>query len=318
MIRIKICISCILLAVLTAFPFQGNAATLDNIEGDNTSNKIAFDKLTEAQLLHLIDSIFELENVPTELINDLNKYIKLKNENRNTPVTITTELISIPDSKTIFINEMDSVAIDSSFSIAISAIEKSNFTLPIVGVITSKYGWRDNELHKGIDIDMNKGDTVRALMDGVVRFSKKHMGYGNVVIVSHSNGLETLYAHLSKLKVTVGQTVKAGELIGLGGNTGKSTGSHLHFETRFKGEAINPQFFVSFEEAKLLSDTFCVKKTKWGCTAYPENATFHVIKRGDNLFEIAKRYGTNKKKIKELNCMSRKSVLKVGQKIRIS
>ena len=108
MIRIKICISCILLAVLTAFPFQGNAATLDNIEGDNTSNKIAFDKLTEAQLLHLIDSIFELENVPTELINDLNKYIKLKNENRNTPVTITTELISIPDSKTIFINEFTS------------------------------------------------------------------------------------------------------------------------------------------------------------------------------------------------------------------
>jgi len=108
------------------------------------------------------------------------------------------------------------------------------FTMPIKGTITSRYGWRKGRPHKGIDIDLITGDNVRSVMDGKVRFAQYYGGLGRVVVIRHRNGLETLYAHLSKILVKPNDVVISGQVIGKGGNTGRSRGSHLHFEARYK------------------------------------------------------------------------------------
>ncbi|HEX8350051.1 MAG TPA: M23 family metallopeptidase, partial [Hymenobacter sp.] len=122
---------------------------------------------------------------------------------------------------------------------------------------TSGFGFRGYRWHYGTDLDLETGDTVRAAFDGVVRISKwDGSGYGNYLLVRHYNGLETLYGHLSKALVTTGTFVKAGQVIGLGGNTGRSTGSHLHYEVRYEGNPINPTEVYDFPDYKLWKDNF--------------------------------------------------------------
>lgn len=171
-------------------------------------------------------------------------------------------------------------------------------------------------MHKGIDIDLVKGDTVVVAFDGMVRVAKRDAGFGNVVIVRHYNGLETVYAHLSKIKVKTGDIIKSGDIVGLGGNTGHSTGSHLHFEVRLKGIHMNPKYMISFAEQKLVADEFMIKKNKWGLIAYPLNSKFYSVKNGDTIFEIAKHFGATTATIKQMNNLYGKRIyLKVGQQI---
>ncbi|MBL4623816.1 MAG: peptidoglycan DD-metalloendopeptidase family protein, partial [Flavobacteriales bacterium] len=146
---------------------------------------------------------------------------------------------------------------------------------------------------------------------------KYYGGYGRVVVVRHYNGLETLYAHLHRLKVETGDTVKAGDLIGLGGSSGHSTGSHLHFECRFKGVPINPLAFIDYETQSLLGDTLVLKKTKYGYAAFPKGTKFYVVESGDSLYEIAKRFGITTHKLAELNGLRRNQYLIVGQSLRV-
>ena len=127
------------------------------------------------------------------------------------------------------------------------------FQFPHPGKVNSTFGWRKGRVHSGIDLQLDWGDTVLAAFDGVVRVSKYHKAYGNFIIIRHFNGLETLYAHLKKRDVQHGDTVLAGDLIGLGGSTGRSTGAHLHFETRFLGRPIDPEVFIDFENRCLKS-----------------------------------------------------------------
>jgi murein DD-endopeptidase MepM/ murein hydrolase activator NlpD len=127
------------------------------------------------------------------------------------------------------------------------------FQFPHPGKVNSTFGWRKGRVHSGIDLQLEWGDTVLAAFDGVVRVSKYHKAYGNFIIIRHFNGLETLYAHLKKRDVLHGDTVLAGDLIGLGGSTGRSTGAHLHFETRFLGHPIDPEVFIDFENRCLKS-----------------------------------------------------------------
>lgn len=122
------------------------------------------------------------------------------------------------------------------------------FTMPVYGKITSRYGWRKGKAHKGIDIDLVTGDNVRVIMDGKVRFAKYYGGFGNVVVVRHANGLETIYAHLSKILVQPNTLLRSGQVIGKGGNTGHSRGSHLHFEVRYLNQSINPEYLFDFEQ----------------------------------------------------------------------
>lgn len=129
--------------------------------------------------------------------------------------------------------------------------------------ITSNYGWRRRKRHEGIDVKVYIGDTIRAAFDGKVRIKAYNGGgYGYYIVLRHPNGLETLYGHLSKHLVVKDQVVRAGEPIGLGGNTGRSNGSHLHFETRILGQPINPALMFDFEHQDVTGNFYHVASGK--------------------------------------------------------
>lgn len=214
--------------------------------------------------------------------------------------------------------------------------DKTNFYVhPIKGGINSEYGYRHRRFHYGIDIDLNIGDSVKSAFDGMVRISKYHRGYGNVIVVRHFNGLETVYGHLSGTRVRENQVVKAGTLLGYGGSTGRSTGPHLHFEIRYLGTPMNPRKVIDFDKFKLLNDTLFItnrtfdktrsttyqKKTSGNKTSYNNtykgSGSYHYVKKGDTLGHIASKYGTSVSTLCKLNGLSQKSLLQIGQKIRI-
>ncbi|RZJ86093.1 MAG: LysM peptidoglycan-binding domain-containing protein, partial [Hymenobacter sp.] len=197
--------------------------------------------------------------------------------------------------------------------------------------ITSGFTFRWGRWHFGVDLDLETGDSVRAAFDGVIRISKwDGGGYGNYLLVRHYNGLETLYGHLSKALVPVGTFVRAGQVIGLGGSTGRSTGSHLHFEVRYEGNPINPTYVYNFPGYQLRGDTFTITSALFNYynqavrrgrshrgepTAARQVAT-HKIRSGDTLSEIADRYGVRVTTLKRLN-PSLRGKLQPGKKLRV-
>ena len=148
--------------------------------------------------------------------------------------------------------------------------DEEKFTLTWYGRMNSVYGYRWGKQHQGLDLSLNFGDTVVAAFDGIVRYAKSNSGgYGNCIVIRHNNGLETLYGHLNSIKVSENQFVKSGELIGLGGSTGHSTGPHLHFETRYKGIAIDPQLLIDISTQQLKSETVIFDKNDLKSNTYP-------------------------------------------------
>ena len=209
------------------------------------------------------------------------------------------------------------------------AIDCSSFVYPIaidsMARITSKYGPRRRRMHKGIDLKVLKGDTIRAAFNGKVRIKAfERRGYGYYVVLRHPNGLETIYGHLSKILVEENQIVRAGETIGLGGNTGRSTGSHLYFETRFLGQAINPAEIIDFENGVPHQDTYVFHNVKINgrrsniYTSSSDRLGYHRVKSGDTLGKIARIYGTSVNELCRLNGLKSTSVLRIGQSIRCS
>jgi hypothetical protein len=206
------------------------------------------------------------------------------------------------------------------------------FVAPIAGALTSNFGQRTHtRYHYGVDLKLNVGDSVRSAFDGVVRISQyNHGGYGNVVVIRHYNGLETIYGHLSGRAVVPGQIVRAGDLIGFGGNTGHSTGPHLHFETRYKGQAIDPRNIIDFYDStgySLKSDTLTISNesfeyyTKFKTQAHyyksKSVSRIYTIRRGDTLSEIAVKHNTTINRLCQLNRISRSSKLRPGQKLKV-
>lgn len=211
----------------------------------------------------------------------------------------------------------------------------SPFVMPVKGQILSKFGIRHRRMHTGTDIRLNSGDTVRCAFDGRVRLAKKFSGYGNLVLVRHSNGLETIYAHLKAIKVKVNDSIKAGDLIGLGGRTGRATCNHLHFEARLFGEPFDPNKFIDYNTFTLQADKVFYKNKQFVTDLAdlrekpaPENklllasggagSSKHVIRKGDNLWTIAKKYNTTVKKLCAANKITAQKTLKVGSVIRIN
>jgi hypothetical protein len=147
-------------------------------------------------------------------------------------------------------------------------IDMRNFCMPTTRrKVTSHYGYRRSfrRRHYGTDIKVYIGDTIRAAFSGKVRIVEYDgKGYGKYVLIRHPNGLETVYGHLSKQMVKEDQIVRAGEPIGLGGNTGRSTGSHLHFETRFLGQHIDPETLFSFEAQDIMGDYYVFRSNGKG------------------------------------------------------
>jgi murein DD-endopeptidase MepM/ murein hydrolase activator NlpD len=188
------------------------------------------------------------------------------------------------------------------------------FQLPISGRLYRGFTYT----HKGMDISLKKGDTVRAAFDGVVRYAKYNRGgFGNLIILRHYNGVETYYAHLSKLKVQVNQVVKSGEVIGLGGSTGRSRAPHLHFEVRYKDIPMDPQRMIDFDNNKLISGTFPITKKVFYPSDYDGRAVYYTIKSGDTLARIAKKCHTSVKEICAMNKISTSSTLRVGRSLRV-
>ena len=206
-------------------------------------------------------------------------------------------------------------------------IDCSTFVLPLdtMTYVTSKYGPRRRRMHRGIDLKVQKGDTIRAAFSGKIRIRNfERRGYGYYLVVRHPNGLETVYGHLSKFLVERDEIVKAGQPIGLGGNTGRSTGSHLHFETRFLGQAINPTEIIDFENSVPRQDIFVFRNVKINgrksniYTSSNNQMVYHRVKSGDTLGKIARMYGMTVNELCRLNGLKSTSTLRIGQSIRCS
>jgi murein DD-endopeptidase MepM/ murein hydrolase activator NlpD len=209
---------------------------------------------------------------------------------------------------------------DTTLIFLTDASKNSFFVNPNNGEITSRFGLRHRRYHYGTDINLETGDSVVSAFDGRVRVTKLSRSYGYLIVIRHLNGLESLYAHLSQINVVNDQLVKAGELIGLGGNTGRSRGSHLHFEIRYLGAPINPEDIINFEKRELISD-------KLYLTAYYfryqkeieklKEARFHKIKSGESLGTIARKYHTSINSLRKLNHLKKSSLIRAGAKIRV-
>jgi murein DD-endopeptidase MepM/ murein hydrolase activator NlpD len=190
------------------------------------------------------------------------------------------------------------------------------FTFPCKTYITSPFGSRRSFWHYGIDLKVRVGDTIQCALDGIVRvIQNDRRGYGKVVVVRHHNGLETIYGHLSKVMVTPNQVLTSGQCVGLGGNTGRSTGSHLHFEMRYCGEPFDPSVVIDFTNYTLASDTLILSKANFAYLKEARSTICHTIRKGETLGHIAMRYGTSVRKICSLNGISTKTVLRIGRRI---
>ncbi|MBL8001534.1 MAG: peptidoglycan DD-metalloendopeptidase family protein [Flavobacteriales bacterium] len=197
-------------------------------------------------------------------------------------------------------------------------------TMPVCGELTSPFGPRRGRMHYGIDLELDQGDPVVAAFEGMVRVSRYNRTFGNVVVVRHSNGLETLYAHLSQRSVEVGDHVEAGTLLGLGGNTGRSFGDHLHFEVRYLDQPIDPQLIFDVTEGELrvkdltLDRKFFADLERTRAAAAASGKRYHTVRKGDTLSAIARRNRTTVSRLCKLNRISTRSKLRIGQRIRVS
>lgn len=205
-------------------------------------------------------------------------------------------------------------------------LQLSRFTYPtpVTSRPSSHFGPRRRRFHYGLDLAQPTGEPIYAAFDGVVRISKFNRSYGNLVIIHHANGLETYYAHMSKRHVTVGQQVKSGDVIGLCGNTGRSFGSHLHFEIRYMGNALNPENVISTATHDLIEPTLTLTSSSFRKIAKGVKGSkgssggWYRVRQGDTLEKIARRNGTTVKRICQLNGISQNKVLHPGDRLKVS
>ncbi len=224
-------------------------------------------------------------------------------------------------------------------------ISLRHFCMPTTNrVITSNFGARWGRQHKGLDIKVYIGDTIRSAFSGKVRIvSYERRGYGKYVVIRHDNGLETIYGHMSKHLVEENQDVRAGDPIGLGGNTGRSTGSHLHFETRLCGVALNPALMFDFRNQDVVDDYYMFRKGTYERESAEANrlrgvasnsamdddqdmadhsdkaaksratTRFHKVAKGESLYSIARKRGTSVSAICRLNHITKRTKIRPGQ-----
>ena len=230
------------------------------------------------------------------------------------------EYFAVWDSKSVNPYKIDgSKFTDTLFLTLYDSANNFKYAMPLGNCkSTSQFGQRHSRWHYGIDLDLETGNPVYAAFDGMVRICQfDGRGYGNYVLLRHYNGFETLYGHLSRQDVKVGQLVKAGEQIGLGGNTGRSTGSHLHFEVRYEGNAINPEHIYDFQLNKLRSKIFQLSPEHFEYLKSARKVYYHRVKSGQTLSTIARKYRVSVNTLYKLNRMSSRSIIRAGRKIRI-
>ena len=206
-------------------------------------------------------------------------------------------------------------------------VDLRGFVMPTTNTkITDIFGYRPRRrrVHNGLDIKVQRGDTIRSAFDGKVRMASfQRRGYGHYIVIRHTNGIETVYAHLSKKLVIQDQNVKAGQPIGLGGNTGRSSGAHLHFETLLAGKNLNPALMFDFEKQDVTGDFYTYRKgvyqevdRKTGKIVESAEPLYHKVRKGESLSVIARKCGVSVNTLYRLNKLNSRSVLRIGQRIR--
>lgn len=286
-------------------------------------------RMDEVDMVLLLDSLFDLDTVPYALINEINLYVEQQPSMEEVDQSLVlgwagtvlepgAELYRTWNTVNPNAYGPDLSAADTVVQIRlVDEAAFCGFHMPVPAVVTSRFGWRDGRNHNGIDLDLEVWDTVRSAFPGVVRFADKYGGFGRLVVVRHFNGLETFYAHLHRIKVKPGDEVEAGQLVGLGGNSGHSTGSHLHFETRFKGIPIDPARLIDMEHGGLLCDTLVLKRNRSSFAAYPKGTRFHTVGKGEHLSSIAEQYSVPVEAICSVNGLGRRTRLRVGQRLMV-
>lgn len=259
---------------------------------------------------------------------------------RNRDIDVLDETIYTQNWDTSKIHAYNVELKDLPMSMVIDLVDTlKSYHYPFKGRVTSKYGPRRRGIHQGTDIDLETGDPIYATFDGRVRHTTYvARGYGNLIIIRHDNGLETFYAHLSEVNVKPGDWVTAGQVIGKGGNTGRSTGSHLHYEMRYKGHSFDPERLINFTTGDLRRETFLLKRTYFSpysrftqdfdeeiqsdeedkkIAAEAAAIKYHIVKKGDTLGRIAINNHTTVTKLCQLNGLKKTSTLRIGQRIRV-
>ncbi|WP_345225767.1 M23 family metallopeptidase [Hymenobacter koreensis] len=246
---------------------------------------------------------------------------------------------SIWDTRSVNPYRMDGRRLRDTLTLRLTDPPRERFArMPMTETpLTSDFGFRGYRWHYGVDIDLETGDSVKAAFDGVVRVANwDGGGYGYYLVIRHYNGLETLYGHLSKQLVKPGTFVKAGQLIGKGGSTGRSTGSHLHYEVRYEGNPIDPEQVYDFPDHQLRTENLSITAALFNYAgqaarlkaAARSRATSskptaarrvvsHRIRPGDTLSEIADKYGVSQAQIRRLNGISGSTTLRPGRTLRI-
>ena len=213
-----------------------------------------------------------------------------------------------PEWSNSYVHNYDNVTLPDSL-----VVSMKGYCMPTDSTyITDKFGYRPRRgrQHMGLDIRIKTGDTIRAAFDGKVRISRyERRGYGHYLVIRHPNGLETVYGHLSKKLVDENDIVHAGDPIALGGNTGRSTGPHLHFETRILGNAINPALMFDFSHQRAQTEYYVYEKNT--------RPVYYKVKSGDTLSGIALKNQTSVSSICRLNGITSKAVIKPGQTLRV-
>lgn len=334
--------------------FSDSFESTVKVPASNSSNS----KSTESSIV--IEPLKELNEVihdDTSSVTESNLVIvevqessRYRNENLDVP---TGSYFSVWNNNSIDPYGIDPKKFNDVVPIRLYDIGQGRMWKPMLEEtpITSHFGWRHGNRHYGTDIDLETGDPVYTTFDGVVRLAGTSGGYGRCVIVRHYNGIETLYGHMSKLYVSENMEVRAGDLIGLGGSTGRSSGSHLHFETRYEGNAFDSENIFSYAngQAQILSDQFVLTSAvfdylRGGKSIVVDNSldlpeedqfndvienyeeevpivsnrkVYYQVRSGDNLFEIAKKFGLSVKELCDMNGISSRKRLYVGSRLRV-
>ncbi len=230
----------------------------------------------------------------------------------------TFDAFGLEDTININPYRIDLSKLADSISIRLQDQNQCDYVHPFKGNVTSGFGFRWGRPHLGYDIDLETGDSVRSAFEGTVRIARRSPSFGYVVMVRHKNGLETIYAHLSQLAVRPGDHVEAGDLVGLGGNTGHSFGSHLHFEVRYKGMPLDPSRLISFTDFCLNKDEVIISRDcfdYWYGGKHSKGAghvrmKYYRVRKGDSLSRIARKLGTTTRVLQRLNKLRGKTVAK--------
>lgn len=310
----KLSILSLCLAMASCSQYVSQGSTKSNLASEyyNTPDTITVEPLSEEFLAYIDSTSYDVIEIPEE-------------DHEYESIFFSEE-----QSHSIVLDEYKNMEIND-IAIMLTEMDSTQFHYPAAKTshVTSPYGWRKGRMHAGVDIKVYTGDDIYAVFDGVVRIARYYSAYGYCVVIRHYNGLETLYAHSSKLLVAVNDEVKAGQVIALGGSTGRSTGSHLHFEVRVGGNYINPNLVIDTKNHTLQDKNLYITRRNNRIFASNNDSAeereadiiqelsikYYTVKSGDVLSRIAANNGTTVATICRLNNISASSTLRIGQRL---